>query len=89
MAQSQGPTLINWVVAFLILYVRFMLVPVSHYGTFLNLIVIVTILVIPSDSASRFAVTRVLFLLAVFLSVENFQYNDDEAKNEPSILMHP
>lgn len=89
MADSQGPGLMNWIVTFLILFVRFVLVPVSQYGTFLNLFVIVTLLVIPQDTAQRFAVTRVLFLLAVFFAIEHFEYDADENENNPSILVHP
>ncbi|MCY0874916.1 MAG: hypothetical protein OWT28_01325 [Firmicutes bacterium] len=89
MAETQGPSLMNWIVTFLILFVRFVLVPVSHYGTFLNLFVIVTLLVIPKNTAQRFAITRVLFLMAIFLAMEHGQYHEDERKNKPSILVHP
>ncbi|MCY0900746.1 MAG: hypothetical protein OWU32_00995 [Firmicutes bacterium] len=89
-ASTKGPgTLLLWSVAFFILFIRFMLVPISAYGAFLNLLVIVTLMIIPNDSAARFAVTRVLFLLAIFFTVEHFQYNEDETKNAPSLLGLP
>jgi len=63
-----------WSVCFLILFVRFMLVPRSPYGVFLNLFVIVNFLIITQTegfSQRSFAAKRVIFLLAVFMTMEN------------------
>lgn len=63
-----------WSVCFLILFVRFMLVPHSTYGTFLNLFVIINFLIITQIegfSLQTFAVKRVVFLLALFMTIEH------------------
>lgn len=80
---------VRWAVVFLILFVRFVLVPNSTYSVFLNLMIIVTMLGIqsaPSTIVPRFAVTRIAFLIVIFTTIEHYTYHEQERDNSPSIL---
>lgn len=74
---------LRWTVAFFVLFIRFMLVPASPFGMFVNLFVIVNLLLIPpgsSEQQERFVMGRLITMMSIFLS---FELNDSgNAKKE-------
>ncbi|MCL6549092.1 MAG: hypothetical protein K6T30_09320 [Alicyclobacillus sp.] len=62
---------LRWSVVFLMLFVRFAIAPATAYGEFLNLVILVSMLLLPPN-AERWVIARVLFLLAIFFALEAF-----------------
>ncbi len=81
-AQNQlrlSPELTAYAVTFFILYIRFMFMPINAYSMFLQVVIIIILLVLPSDQEyfmRKFVVSRIAVLLVLAFFVDQ----DDESK---------